>query len=357
MSDNEAPTISVVVTCYNLERYIGPAIQSVLDQTAAPCEIIVVDDASVDGSRDVIAAFGDRIRSIRLERNAGVLNATLVGIAAARGDIVAFLDGDDLWHAEKLAAIAPVWGADPDLVLLSHDYIVIDALGRPTGAVDDTHRNTRRLLDRSRSREALSSALKRSILSYRGVWLGSAFSIRRAALDMAELERFIASMSVPGFRRLSYQDHLIAQFVILTNPDAMVGFVDRPLFQYRVFGANSSGLSTTRRQALRTIARGYVNLMGTQQLLSGSPVYHAELRRQHQHGRDHRYMAALYTGRTVHALALAAILSVTYWSPRRTLKETARIVAVSLWGIDRFLEMKTVRARVSDDGGASTPGT
>ncbi|WP_156363709.1 glycosyltransferase family 2 protein [Sphingomonas sp. Leaf357] len=342
-SSEDEPRISVVITCYNLERYIGPAIQSVLDQRRSPHEIIVIDDASTDRSVDVIAAFGNGVRLVKLDRNGGVLNATLTGIRASTGNIVAFLDGDDLWSPEKLAVIAPIWRDRADVVLLSHDYAIIDAEGLRTRTLDDTQRNTRRIVRRHADQEGLSEALKQSILSYRGVWLGSAFSIRRAAIDLVELERFIDSVSVPMFRRLSYQDHLIAQFVIVTNTGSQVGFVNQPLFQYRIFTGNTSGQSQTKQQALRTITRGYVNVLGTQRLLQGFPDHRKQLRRQALMAQDFRYMAALYSGQIFYAASRAALLACTYWSSRRLAKELARIALVTVWGSERFLDRKSRR--------------
>lgn len=340
---NDQPSVSVVITCYNLERYIGPAIQSVLNQSRAATQIIAVDDASTDGSAEIIASFGSLVTHVRLARNGGVLNATLEGIAAARGDIVAFLDGDDLWRPEKLECVIAAYTANSRLVLLSHDYSIIDSDGASTGETDDTMRNTRRLIDRRLLPEAMSDAFKDSILSYRGVWLGSAFTIRRDAINLPELERFIASVSIPRFRHLSYQDHLLAQFVIITRPDDLVGFLDMKLFDYRIFLGNTSGLSASRESALRTLARGHVNVLGTQQLLQGFPRYHPHMRRQARMARTFTYMTALYTGRTLQAIAMAIGLALTYWLPRQTIKEVMRIGTVALLGSDRFFQMKTRR--------------
>lgn len=338
-----AASVSVIITCYNLDRYIVGAIRSVLDQTRAAAEIIVVDDASTDGSRERIASFGDRIRLVALERNEGVLGATLAGLHVATGEIVAFLDGDDLWRPHKLDRVAAAFAADPQLVLLSHDYAIIDADGVATGAIDATMRNTRKLVRGDPSRETLSERLKDSITGYRGVWLGSAFCMRRAAIDLAELERFIASVSIPQFRRLSYQDHLLAQYVIVSRPDDVVGFIDEALFDYRLFAGNTSGLSATRAAALRTLARGHANVLGTQALLQADPRFDRSLRRQRLLAAEYRYLTALYTGRWGGALGLACRLALGFWSPRRTGKEMARIGAIVVLGADRFFGIKRSR--------------
>ncbi len=97
-----APSISAIITCYNSADTIGAAIDSVLAQTHPPEEIIVVDDGSSDASPEVIESFGDKV-SLIVQENRGPSAARNRGLAAARGEWIAFLDGDDLWHPDKLA--------------------------------------------------------------------------------------------------------------------------------------------------------------------------------------------------------------------------------------------------------------
>lgn len=96
------PPVSVIVTTYNHERYIAAAIQSVLDQTYQDYELIVVDDGSTDDTGDRVLAVSDDIYLIR-QRNQGVAASRNTGIRHARGQFLAFLDGDDLWEPDKLA--------------------------------------------------------------------------------------------------------------------------------------------------------------------------------------------------------------------------------------------------------------
>jgi glycosyltransferase involved in cell wall biosynthesis len=107
VTDIALPGISVVVTCYNCRDYIGDAIRSVAAQTLRDFECVIVDDASTDGSADVVQAVLDeladpRFSLIRLDRNVGQTGATRRGLAATRGTFVCFLDSDDLWHADFL---------------------------------------------------------------------------------------------------------------------------------------------------------------------------------------------------------------------------------------------------------------
>lgn len=94
-------SISVVMPCYNRADIIGRSIRSVLDQTVAVDEIIVVDDGSEDGSAEVARKCSDIVRVIEQE-NAGAAAARNRGIRESRGDWIAFLDSDDEWTRNKI---------------------------------------------------------------------------------------------------------------------------------------------------------------------------------------------------------------------------------------------------------------
>jgi len=97
------PTVSIIIPTYNRAHLVGRAIRSVLNQTYQDFEIIVVDDASIDNTEEVVKSFEDnRIRYIRHEKNKGAAAARNTGIKAARGEFIAFQDSDDEWLPEKL---------------------------------------------------------------------------------------------------------------------------------------------------------------------------------------------------------------------------------------------------------------
>jgi glycosyltransferase involved in cell wall biosynthesis len=96
--------VSVIVPVYNGELYLGSALQSIMEQDYHPLEVIVVDDGSVDGSREVAKSFKE-VRYI-YQTNQGQAQALNVGAEAARGEFLAFMDADDLWAPNKLAVQA-----------------------------------------------------------------------------------------------------------------------------------------------------------------------------------------------------------------------------------------------------------
>jgi glycosyltransferase involved in cell wall biosynthesis len=108
-------TASVIMPVYNVEKYLEPAIRSVLAQTFTDFELIIVDDGATDGSAAIYSSFGDpRIRIIK-QKNRGLAGARNTGIRDARGAYIGLLDSDDLWRPEKLARHIAHLEAQPDL--------------------------------------------------------------------------------------------------------------------------------------------------------------------------------------------------------------------------------------------------
>jgi glycosyltransferase involved in cell wall biosynthesis len=97
--------VSVVIPAYNQAEFLGEAINSVIEQTYINFELIIVDDASTDDLENIVKLFNDpRIIFIRHERNMGADAARITGIHASCGEVIAFLDQDDLFHPEKIQA-------------------------------------------------------------------------------------------------------------------------------------------------------------------------------------------------------------------------------------------------------------
>lgn len=112
-NDND-PTVSIVIPCYNGEAFLRESIDSALGQSYASKEVIVVDDGSTDGSPRIIKEYGDRIRVITQE-NSGLPAARNSGIVVSEGSLLAFLDADDYWEVDflsKMVAALEHSGAD-----------------------------------------------------------------------------------------------------------------------------------------------------------------------------------------------------------------------------------------------------
>ena len=106
--------VSCIVPVYNGERFLREAIESILGQTYRPMEIIVVDDGSTDASAEVAESIGPPVVMVR-RLNQGPGAARNTGVAASHGDLVAFLDADDLWLSNKLELQVREMEAHPHL--------------------------------------------------------------------------------------------------------------------------------------------------------------------------------------------------------------------------------------------------
>ncbi len=129
------PLVSIITPTFRHERFIESCLRSVLDQSYGHWELIVADDASTDGTADIVSRHASRDTRIRLlqhQTNYGParLHETYnEALAACRGELIAILEGDDEWLSEKLALQVPVF-ADPKVVLSYGDYeeVTIDGL-------------------------------------------------------------------------------------------------------------------------------------------------------------------------------------------------------------------------------------
>ena len=131
----KSPKVSVILCNFNYARFVGPAIESVLHQTFEDWELIVVDDGSTDASWEVISRYRDqRITAVRQE-NAGQAGAFNKGFELSCGELVAFLDSDDLFKPEKLSVLVHAFQHAPTCSLVQHLLDVVDENMRPVGDV------------------------------------------------------------------------------------------------------------------------------------------------------------------------------------------------------------------------------
>lgn len=122
--------LSFVIPSLNQGRFIRRCIEGCLAQGIASSEIVVVDGCSTDGTREILAHYGDRIRWTS-EPDTGQAQAVNRGVAQARGDIIAWINADDCYEdSEALAAVLTAFDADPQLDLVYGDAVVVDGDGR-----------------------------------------------------------------------------------------------------------------------------------------------------------------------------------------------------------------------------------
>jgi glycosyltransferase involved in cell wall biosynthesis len=211
--------VSVVMTSYNHEKYLSGALDSVLNQTFQDFELIVVDDASSDGSREIIRQYqrkDSRIRTIFHDRNMGISLTTNDGFNAAAGEYVAYVQSDDLWLPEKLEKQLQVLEHDPNLIVWS-DAAIIDGTGKPTG---------RLFTEKYKAVEKQKSGNLFPALSKSNYICGQSMILKTA---VAQEIRFDP--------KLVYANDY--KFMLQLSRKYEFYFMDEPLVQYRIHGDNS----------------------------------------------------------------------------------------------------------------------
>lgn len=213
--------MSIVIDNYNYARFLPQCIESALAQTYPSTEVVVVDDASTDGSQEIIRKF-DRVVPVLRERNGGQGAAFNAGFAACSGDIVFFLDSDDLLAPDAVAAVVAAW--EPGAAKAQYRLEMIGA----DGAAIDVHPPRYIRFD---SGDVVPLLLRRGRYQT-AVTSGNAFA--REALQKI--------LPVPeGEYRISADGYLVTVAPLYGR----VVSIDRPLGTYRVHGSNLWNLWAT----------------------------------------------------------------------------------------------------------------
>ena len=212
-----APVVSVCVVNHDYARFLPAAIDSALGQGWGDVEVVVVDDGSTDGSRQVIAGYGDRVIAVHKE-NGGQGSAFNAGFAACSGDLVAFLDADDVLEPGMAAAAAGELATCPGLSKVQFMMRVIDGDGNDLGVTIPPRPAYQR-----------SGDLCRPVLRYRTYpWPPSS-----ANVYSARALRRVLPLPAEDYR--TYADAYLVELTPLLGP---IRSVASPGASYRLHGAN-----------------------------------------------------------------------------------------------------------------------
>lgn len=122
------PLVSAIITVYNTEKYIAQAVQSILNQTFTDFELIIINDASTDGTFEILQSFEDeRIVLINNEVNQGIPKNANIGLKLAKGDYIAKMDADDISHPKRFERQLEYFKANPKLVICGSWAQIFDA--------------------------------------------------------------------------------------------------------------------------------------------------------------------------------------------------------------------------------------
>lgn len=327
--------ISVVVTTFNLSRFIGECLESVLQQSHPPYEIIIADDCSTDDTVAIAERLSSSVLVVRQLKNRGALLNTLSGLKRASGDVVAFIDGDDTWPKEKLKRVAEEFSANPSVVLVTHGHRRVNEGGSPTGRLDETHANISRILEIADS-SARQQRIRMSVLKREGIWFGSAYSIRRSKID---LDAFSRQLEEHADSANGYLDLVLAPYIVASNPLDKISYLQDVVFDYRIHSNNSASSKTFDKQA-KAIARGRATNTITRDLLSGLGVGSEVMNEYKWILLEYDFLDCLYTRDYSSALAMLVKLAPFLLKRGRFLKECARLLLVVGLGPDLALRVK-----------------
>jgi glycosyltransferase involved in cell wall biosynthesis len=216
----QKPFISVLIDTYNHERFIEEAVRSVLSQDYPHelREILVVDDGSIDRTPEILAQFGEAIRVLR-KSNGGQASAFNYGIPQCRGEIVAFLDGDDWWAPGKLRLLADAFSSNPSVGLVGNS--ITEALSggvRRSELVRDTPRFRIDSVAGARSFRQRKSFLGTSRMSYRAELLRRIGTVPESLVF--EADEFVFTLGA-----------VFSEVLILREPLTYYRLHDQNLFQ------------------------------------------------------------------------------------------------------------------------------
>lgn len=127
--------VSIIIPAHNSACFVTQAVDSALAQTQACCEVIVVDDGSIDDTANLLAAYQSKVRYLHQD-NTGPSSARNRGLAAAQGEFVVFLDSDDVLLPTKVADQLACFAADPDLDLVHSGWQLLDQSGSPGKTIE-----------------------------------------------------------------------------------------------------------------------------------------------------------------------------------------------------------------------------
>ena len=233
MGNVNKASVSVLIDTFNHERFIEQAVSSALaqDYPAANREILVVDDGSTDQTPAILAKFGQQIQ-VLTKPNGGQASAFNHGIPHCKGEIVAFLDGDDWWAPNKLSSIVNAFSANPGVSLIGHSITeVLDGGVFRSELVRDSPRFRIDSPEGARTFRLRKSFLGTSRMAYRLDLLKRIGSVPEALL--IEADEFLFTLGA-----------LFSEVLLLEEPLTFYRLQGQNLYQLR--GKNISGLQRKR---------------------------------------------------------------------------------------------------------------
>lgn len=241
-----APRFSVIIPAYNSETTLARAVDSVLAQSYPAQEIIVIDDGSPDGTADVAARYGDKLRYMRQD-NEGVSSARNHGAQAASGDWLAFLDADDWYYPDRLRLHAEWIDEDATLDFLTGDYEYRDDAGNLLGTSMSQHDAGRMMLAKAAGSARVVMDQAHEILTYVADHFGDTHTLSVPRKIFLELGGY------PLGYKVCEDVHFLTRLV---SRSRRIGVVCVPLGVYRIHASSATRRNpvAAQQENVRTLA-------------------------------------------------------------------------------------------------------
>jgi glycosyltransferase involved in cell wall biosynthesis len=312
-----SPTVSAIITTYNYAQFITTAIESVLNQTRRPDEIVVVDDGSTDQTAGLVAGYAAQGVRYVLKENGGAGSARNRGLRETTGDLVLFLDADDQWFPDKLALQLAHLARYPAAGLVTGGECQVFEWGQPPYVLRRPARGAARLYPQ--------------VLIENNIGNPSLTLVRRACFDRV-------GVFDEGLRLGQDWDMWIR-----IAREFPVGVVDAPLITFlRHRQSLTAGQVQARYASNRTIQRRYINQVR-------SPLLRLKLRRAAQSMNCYYTAAALADNPTQRAAARRYALAAAVLDPFYESRLKGGVLLRTLFGRAVFDQ---VRRLVRNDGTA-----
>lgn len=248
--------VSIAMCTYNGQRFLAGQLQSFLDQTVRPDELVVCDDGSSDDSVAMVQDFAAHapfvVRVIRNPQNLGYIRNFEQAISHCTGDLVFLSDQDDVWAPRKIETLRDVFMAEPQVGLVLHDFVRVDADGGPYDFPEERY-GEQQLLGAELPDEVRANGIRAFMLPAPRAWCGCMMAFRREW----------SSVLLPIYPGKRHDDWILKLLGLLTE----VRFVGEPLIEYRMHSNNSNNHEVGRkawvvfflklRKRLHNIRMGY----------------------------------------------------------------------------------------------------
>jgi glycosyltransferase involved in cell wall biosynthesis len=211
-------SVSVIIPTYNNGRFIKFALESLLHQNYPEelVEIIVIDDGSTDNTNEIINEYRERVIYIYQEKR-GIATARNKGMSITKGEIITFLDADDMWYKKRLEMVIGKFNERKDVGIVYHPFEVIDSNGLTM------HKNFYKLFG---YKEGLSGWLTNAIFSGRIFCGGSSFAFRKSVIDKVR--------PVPDDIKRGVDYYI----TVMSSCYVPAGYIPDVLGKYRFHGSN-----------------------------------------------------------------------------------------------------------------------